>query len=270
MVAKILKHILVNKTSQWFPPVIYMRYLEFIGLMLRCFGNKKALRRIFRCGQNSFELVFFDQSRWRIVNHVRANRYLQGLDHAGERLYLRYGLEKMSQDFEYLVDVGANVGELARYFLERGKTVFCFEPDPIVFKLLAWNLTSYPNVMLFQLGLDNTTGEKEFGLISETADSSLIFQKGAKTILIKVTQFYELEIARKLSTNSVLKMDTEGNEPESLIGFGDTLKNFSFIAIDCGKERLGNSTQIEVIQVLEQAGFKKIILSNDLIVNSWR
>lgn len=57
------------------------------------------------------------------------------------------------------IDLGGNVGDVSRKFLERGADVIVFEPDPDTFEVLRANLAGHPNATLLQkgAGVENTT-----------------------------------------------------------------------------------------------------------------
>ena len=86
--------------------------------------------------------------------------------------------------------------------------------------------------------------------------------------VVDVVRFEEHSFANKVALPSVLKMDTEGYEPESLRGFGSKLGEFDFLAIDAGPERLGESTRDEVENILRELGLKLLPRTSNYIVNA--
>ena len=64
-----------------------------------------------------------------------------------------------------------------------------------------------------------------------------------------------------------MKLDAEGGEPEVLLGAPGTLSNGSFVGVDAGRERLGQSTMTERTRILRDSGFecRQICGSENLI-----
>lgn len=259
---------MINWPSRFLSRNFYLRLLIIYGLFFRIMGNKAAIRKVeFNHSNNSYKLTFWDTKVWHMKNHVRINRYLKGIDKAGERLVKRYHLDSYKSNFNTFVDVGANVGELCAYFSVRGKLVVAFEPDPEIFNLLKQNVSTLRNIYLSSDALGSIDEKIFFSVKSETADSSLIYDSNSDNLIkVQVRRFENHNFANLISRPSVLKMDTEGFEPEALTGFGGVLKNFDFISVDAGMERLKSSTHIEVSELLKQNGFEIEPIGSDLVV----
>lgn len=255
---QLMSNILVNWPARYLSSRTYLTLVVLYSWTLRALGNRTALKKFhFEKLNSEVELYFFDKTRWRIINPVRANRYMKGVIHAGERLLIRYGIGKVPELPKSFVDVGANVGELSYWFAKNGIAVQCFEPDPQVFRILQSNLENCSNVSLFNVALSDFDGKAQFAVQSSSADSSLIFQGSNLDLIdVDVCRYENHEASKLLEVPAFLKMDTEGNEPESLLGFGKFLSSFNLVAIDAGAERLGKDTKRETTEILAASGFK--------------
>lgn len=265
---KLLSEFLINFPARFFPARIYLPMVVIYSWIFRLFGSKSALKKInFSLEKNEVKLTFFDGANWRIVNPIRANRYMRGIDYAGERLLIRYGIGTLNHLPSTFVDVGANVGELSYWFAKRGVSVQCFEPDPQIFSLLKSNLENFANISFFNVALSDFNGKARFAVQSESADSSLVFHgNGLDVIEVEVFRYENHPAAKLLELPAILKMDTEGNEPETLAGFGEFLSSFGLVAVDAGIERLGNDTKKAAISVIENSGLRVFSKENSYMV----
>lgn len=123
---------------------------------------------------------------------------------------------------ELIIDLGANVGYSAAYFLSRFKDAFliCVEPDAENFKLLEQNLAPYRDRCILiqaavwpemrQLWLDPATmgEENEWGRqVSDRASNGVPVEAVDIESLVAMTPFKRI---------SILKVDIEGAEKELL------------------------------------------------------
>ena len=149
--------------------------------------------------------------------------------------------------------------------------VLAFEPDPKVYGLLQKNLEGFRNVKVTNEALSDINAQMRFSLRSDSADSSLVIgQDDWDTVIVEAIRYENHAFSGEVIAPAYLKMDTEGNEPESLRGFGSNLSQFDFVAIDAGPERLGESTRDEVELILGNSGFKLRDRKSDYIVNAHR
>lgn len=254
----LLSNILINWPARYLSSRTYLLLVVFYSWIFRAMGNKSALKAFhFKVEKNQIRLKFFDGMEWSIVNPVRANRYMKGVEYAGQRLLFRYriGIPKIVPTT--FVDVGANVGELSYWFARKGVSVQCFEPDPQVFDILKSNLGNFNNVSLFNVALSDFNGKARFAIQSGSADSSLVFDDTeVEQIEVQVFRFENHTASNLLEFPAILKMDTEGNEPESLLGFGALLSKFEVIAVDAGIERLGKDSKVATIEILNRNGLE--------------
>jgi hypothetical protein len=62
-------------------------------------------------------------------------------------------------DVEVVYDIGANIGDHTRAYLDMGKRVFAFEPHPLAFQCLEHNC---PEAKFYNVALSNEAGELSF------------------------------------------------------------------------------------------------------------
>ena len=188
-------------------------------------------------------------------------------------MWNRYKIDELLCGVEprTIIDIGANIGEFSFYahkkYLKKVE-IFAFDPDPIAKQCIDNNLVGI-NASINLVALSNKLGEEDFYLKTESADSSLHEPFGEsvkiKTKIVTLDSFFNnLELRRPV----LLKMDTEGHEPEVLLGGVETLKHIDWVSIDAGLERYGKSTSNEVARILVEQGFSEVNVSNTYLVTA--
>ncbi len=121
----------------------------------------------------------------------------------------------LSADKDYL-DIGAWIGPTVLYAARRARHVWCFEPDPVAYRHLVWNLelNGIRNVSAFGVALSDGFGVARMASAhGEAGDStsSLLHDgsHGTDALTIGWTAFAN---AIDLSQVSLVKMDIEGAE----------------------------------------------------------
>ncbi|MGR3433420.1 MAG: FkbM family methyltransferase [Shimia sp.] len=176
-----------------------------------------------------------------------------------DRLADEYGWRHlpMPAPGETVVDVGANVGDFARLASDHGCIVFAFDGDPAVVACLRANLADAPAVTATEAILWKRAEDVTFHSAPGRADSSLFLPPGdgVAAFTARATTL-DAEAARLgIGPVAFLKMDAEGAEPEVLEGATDLLARTRALAIDTGPERLGQTTDAAVTDLLVRAGF---------------
>ena len=133
------------------------------------------------------------------------------------------------------MDVGANIGPYALIMSEQPETqVLCFEPHPETFAVLGRVLASNDRkkVRAFNLALSDKVGELRF---SDTAcnpcNHILHPDEDGNAIIVKSITGREF-CQQENTVPDLLKIDTEGHEPEVLRGFGDTLSQVKVLMLE--------------------------------------
>ena len=142
------------------------------------------------------------------------------------------------QNGDTVIDVGANHGDIFRYFKGRGITpdYIAIEPGPGEAKSLALNCEG---ATIIQAAASNYSGTSEFFYAPNRGDSSLEEpQDGyAHKITVETTTLAEVISSLKSRIVKLLKVEAEGSEPEVLEGLGSWLNQVAFVAVDGGPER---------------------------------
>ena len=267
---QVIKNYLINKPASWMPSNTYVKYIMLIsGFRLKFYSkslsDKFSTFFIHQVTHNK-QKIFFQSD-------VRISRFIKGFEHAGKRIWNRYKVDKLLSGIEprTIIDVGANIGEFS-YFANKkylGKVkIFAFDPDPITKQCFENNLVGI-DASFNLVALSNKSGEEDFYLKTDSADSSLHKPNGesikVKTKIITLDSFFSnLELQQPV----LLKMDAEGHEPEVLLGGIETLKRINWISIDAGLERYGKSTSIEVARILTEQGFREVNISDTYLVTA--
>ncbi|SDC93397.1 FkbM family methyltransferase [Ruegeria marina] len=121
----------------------------------------------------------------------------------------------LSPDRDYL-DIGAWIGPTVLYAARKARHVWCFEPDPVAFRHLVWNLdlNNISNVSAFGVALSDRFGVARMGSFGGEAGDSMTSllapgEAGRDALTINWDQFAQTV---DLSGVSLVKMDVEGAE----------------------------------------------------------
>ena len=123
-----------------------------------------------------------------------------------------------------IIDVGANIGATAIYFLSHfpNAEIFCYEPSLRNYMYLQKNTKHFSNIKNFQYGLNNESIQIElFHGKDQPAQDSIIMSKetAENSEVVNLVKASE-EIAKKgIKEISILKIDTEGCEVPILSEF---------------------------------------------------
>lgn len=124
---------------------------------------------------------------------------------------------------DIIIDCGANVGDIVKYFCSSQATIYAFEPNPYAFKKLNRRFANYSNVRCIQKGvLDKTKSTKLYfhelsqdNQVKWSVGSSLYSQKGnvAKERYINIKVIDLCKFIKSLRSKiKILKVDIEGAE----------------------------------------------------------
>lgn len=162
--------------------------------------------------------------------HVDRSLYQNNSDMAtnGEIPFLKEYLASITDGVTF--DVGANIGDWTTRVLELHDrlSVHCFEPHPATFATLKANLEGNPRVTLHNHGLSSAPGtatlfnvEADSGMSSLFRRDSVISSLGLKenpSVQISLQTLDSICEQLAIKEIALLKIDTEGNEPEVLAG----------------------------------------------------
>lgn len=174
---------------------------------------------------------------------------------------------------DIVIDIGANTGyyslRLSSLVGDNGK-IIAIEPDPQTFNALIKNceLNNISNVNAHNIAISNSNGKITFhqSIFHSGTSSMFVNEKDKskmKKIIIKTTTLDEL-IKEKYEYIAWVKIDVEGAELEVLKGSSTILSKTKNIIIEVHEHILNqnNKNSKEIIEILEESGFK-ITLLND-------
>ncbi|MBT32106.1 MAG: FkbM family methyltransferase [Thalassobius sp.] len=176
-----------------------------------------------------------------------------------------YNFETDKKD-PLIIDCGANIG-LSIIFLKKlfpKSYIIAFEPDKKIYSLLKDNIQSFgfSDIELHRKGLWNEETTLEF-FSDESDGGSLVNKEISRLDTVKIETTL-LSNFLKDKVVDFLKIDIEGAELEVLLESAEYLKNVQRIFIEyhsfVGKEQKLS----DIIQILNQSGFRIIINNQGL------
>ncbi len=158
----------------------------------------------------------------------------------GENIWLKNYLKNVKKPL--VLDVGANIGNYSKNVLDSNNDaeIFAFEPHPKTFKNLSLNVKSN-NFQAFNLAVgyekgtlqlydyDNNDGSQHASLYEDVIKD--LHKGNPVSTLVEIIKLDEFIIEQNISTIDLLKIDTEGNEFNVLLGCIENLKNKKIKAI---------------------------------------
>lgn len=130
-------------------------------------------------------------------------------------------LKQKVKSFDFVVDVGANIGNHAFFFKEvcQANRVVCFEPHPNNFPILQENCPTCEN---YSIGLSSENGEGFLELVEDINSNSGTSRLGSNghPIEIKTLDSFKFENV------TFIKIDVEGFELEVLKGAQETINKY--------------------------------------------
>ena len=159
--------------------------------------------------------------------------------------------------FNYVLDVGAYIGNHSVFFSNYFKNVLSFEPNPYSYELLKLNTKNKKNIYIYNFGLSNKKSIEDFYNYEFNHGGSSII-KNKKNIhtkyKAKFNSFDRLNVKKKID---LIKIDVEGNELKVLKGMEETLKkDFPIVLFECHKKEFFNGTT-HTINFLKSKGYSK-------------
>ena len=184
-------------------------------------------------------------------------------EEAAEKVEIRY-FTKQGLKIRGVVHVGANNGYEIEFYLAMGaEKILAFEPLDSAFTELLKKYSNEPRVTLMQCALGDFPAEALLNVTSgDGMGSSFLREYAGPYIFIgqqscPIVRFDSLDV--DMSPFNTLVVDTQGMEMQVLRGFGEKLKEFEFLNIECSRSALyeGGYAAQEVIDFLAEQGFQQ-------------
>ena len=189
-------------------------------------------------------------------------------DYLPHRLRILFGIyeteeirlmKKFLRPGQAIVDVGANVGYLTRFFAQAvgplGK-VYAFEPNPLIFPLLRRNVAKFRQVAVFNVGLSANETEMPLfipgsnhavaSFVREYPATHVFYEKSGQLHSVAAKLVRGDEFLAKIDIDNsgppqadrerkidILKVDVEGWELNVLAGLEKTIMSSKKITIFC-------------------------------------
>tara|TARA_B110000008_G_C16927042_1_gene547147 strand:- start:222 stop:932 length:711 start_codon:yes stop_codon:yes gene_type:complete len=166
--------------------------------------------------------------------------------HKSETLKEIFDERVKKNNCDFLIDVGANVGNFFSEYHRSFKKTFIFEPNKHLFTHLKNNFKKFDDIEFYSDGVGNKNEEKTFYITADRDHSLSSIKKHSnemnkilrntniieeyKINIIKLCDFIKENNFQK--NNFFLKVDTQGNDLEVLMGLEEFIKNVKFIKIE--------------------------------------
>lgn len=155
------------------------------------------------------------------------------------------------EDVQCIWDIGANIGDHTRAYLDMGKNVCAFEPNPCAYECLIHNCPESNN---YNVAAGSRKGNLNFDIL-DNVGASKISNQGE--IAVEVMPLDSM----KLPKPDFVKIDIEGWEFEALKGMKKTLKKHRpklFIEINNGALNCNNVTHCDILRFLNDLGYSNV------------
>lgn len=177
---------------------------------------------------------------------------------------------------DIVIDAGANVGEVSKYFCESGAEVYAFEPNPYAFKKLSERFADKPNVHCVEQGVAEKSGTMKLYLHEYSSKDEIYWSTGSSLLsgksnvledkyveveVIDLCQFIK-NLCRRVR---ILKMDVEGAECGILkrIIHEGLVDRIDHLFIETHEEQIPELKEAtdEIRNLIEKRGIKNINLN---------
>ena len=180
---------------------------------------------------------------------------------------------------DLIIDCGANNGDFSKLVKRHKKKVVMFEPNPYLFNKLNRLAKADKNLIFINKGTDKKNAKKKIYITIDKGQTLSSIKKstgalkknfkGSNTFIAKnidlITLHHalsKLKISRK--DKIFLKLDTQGNDYETLVGLREKIKQVFLIKIEMPVTHLYQNvkTHWEILTFLKKNKFKPINFSN--------
>lgn len=244
-----LERVLIN--TLYSAPVIKnfgVRMLRQLGWTIKDLHVRE--NAVYELTDGQDEKIFF-------ARRGRVRRYRHGVNWKLRNLQAEYlsGELELNRD-SIVIDIGANVGEFSKFWMDKGHRVVAFEPDPIEYKVLEYNNPSGTN---YNVGLWEKNDVLRFYLNNDSGDSSLLPEsENEHCIELEVKKLDDFGLEKE--DIGLIKLEAEGAEPEIIKGGLKVVGGARYVSVDVGEERGVNkeSTLVDVLALVVPMGFEVI------------
>ena len=181
-------------------------------------------------------------------------------------------------NIKYVLDVGANKGQYAQEIRSLGfkEQIYSFEPTSY-YEYLAKASEGDINWKTYRFGFGTTSGKLDMYIASNDGESSSLLKPKdimaqgfgisfGKTEVVEINTLKEF-LNLNIISNVYLKIDTQGNEMNVLIGLSDQINQVSVIEFESALIPLyeGETGHYKIAEYLISHGFKV----KQLVITHW-
>ncbi len=186
-------------------------------------------------------------------------------------------LEIEFKDGEYVIDCGANIGNVTDIFNNAGANVIAFEPNKHAFEILQTRFVYSKNVRCFKKGVvGKSPGKKKLFMHKSSGLDEITYSTGSSIIEgknnINTEKYEEIDTIRLSSfikkfnkDIKVLKIDIEGAEVGLLNDLMDTgvARNIPYIFVETHEEKIPSlKKETEALKIrIKNEGYTNINLN---------
>jgi len=130
-----------------------------------------------------------------------------------------------------VLDVGANIGTHTIYYASHANTVLGFEPNPVAFECLKYNLRNHPNAILLPYAVSNHAAKVD--IVPQGDNYGAVYTlPGSQISTLTIDSLNLIEC-------NFMKIDVEGDELAVLLGAEKTiLQHKPVMCIECNEHTL--------------------------------
>ena len=147
---------------------------------------------------------------WVLENDTHISKWVEEHNSLKCDPWLFGWLQPRIQDCKISWDVGANIGDHTRFYLDCGMEVVAFEPNPEAFRCLYHNCSE---AICYNLAASDTHGELSMAL-DDNVGASHVVDSGSVTVNAAPLD----SVAKHHLTPDYIKVDVEGFESKALAG----------------------------------------------------
>jgi FkbM family methyltransferase len=191
--------------------------------------------------------------QWVLVHDTHLSRWAEQHGNIISDPHVHAWLRPYIDRVDMVFDIGSNIGDHTRAYLDLGKQVIAFEPNPLAFACLAHNCPEATNL---NIAASDEAGVLRFS-VSENVGASRITEDGELFVAAEAID------GLGLPPPGFVKIDVEGHEIKVLQGMKQTLRDHHpmvFVEINRGALEAQGFNANDIPEFMEDIGYSRMIL----------
>jgi FkbM family methyltransferase len=189
---------------------------------------------------------------WVLENDTHISKWVEEHNSLKCDPHLFEWLQPRIQDCKVAWDIGANIGDHTRFYLDCGMEVVALEPNPEAFRCLCHNCSE---AICYNLAASD--GQKELTMaLEDNVGASYVVEGGAVMVVAAPLD----NVVRHHKAPDYIKIDVEGFESKALTGMEQLLANSKpklFIEFNDGALRRNGSSSADLKKQIESYGYTR-------------